>query len=148
MARLLETFNPSNPIAPAEIEKLKIYLKTELKELFVAVDEFKPAILLGASGSFETISEILQHRFPGKYHKGNNPSREIFYEDFLSLHEVLLKSTVEERRLMQGMEPVRVEMIVLASIFIKVTLQECKIKKIMQSDYALKEGVIAEILNL
>lgn len=148
MARLLETFHPSNPISPAEIEKLKTYLKTELKELFAAVAEYKPAVLIGASGSFETIAAMLQHRFPGKYRKDNNPAREILFDDFIQMHEVLLKSTIEERRLMQGMEPVRVEMIVLASIFIRITLEECKIKKILQSDYALKEGVIAEILNL
>ncbi len=148
MARLLETFNPSNPISHLEIEKLRTYLKAELKELFDAVNEFKPNVLLGASGSFETISAILQHRYPGRYIKSSEPVRDIEYEDFLSLHEILLKSTLEERRLMQGMEPVRVEMIVLASIFIQVTLEECGIKKIIQSDYALKEGVIAEILNL
>jgi exopolyphosphatase/guanosine-5'-triphosphate,3'-diphosphate pyrophosphatase len=148
MARLLETFNPSNPISPQEIKKLINYLKTELKELFSAVAEFKPSILVGASGSFETISAMLQHRFPGKYIRNHNTFREIFPDDFLAMHELLLKSTIEERRIMQGMEPVRVEMIVLASIFIKVTIEECGLKKIIQSDYALKEGVIAEILNL
>ena len=148
MARLLETFNPSNPITPQQVDKLQSYLKTELKELFIPVTEFKPTVLLGASGSFETISAILQHRKPGKYGHDNQCNREIQYNDFLELHEFLLKTTIEERKLIQGMEPVRVEMIVLASIFIKITLQECGIKKIIQSDYALKEGVIAEILNL
>ena len=148
MARLLETFNPSDPISKMESEKLITYLKVELKELFDAVSEFKPAILVGASGSFETIATILQHRYPAKYHQGHEPSREIAYEDFIALHDILQKSTLQERKVMQGMEPVRVEMIVLASIFIKTTLEECKLNKIIQSDYALKEGVIAEILNL
>ncbi len=148
MARLLETFNPSDPISRQQIEKLKAYLKTELKELFAAVSKYKPGVLLGASGSFETISAILKHRKPGRYGPNHNPAREINLEDFFELHEILLKSTIEERRVMQGMEPVRVEMIVLASIFIFVTIKECGINKIIQSDYALKEGVIAEILNL
>jgi exopolyphosphatase/guanosine-5'-triphosphate,3'-diphosphate pyrophosphatase len=148
MARLLETFNPSNPISVVETEKLQKYLKAELTELFEAVKKFKPITLVGASGSFETVAAMLQHRFPGKYQQDHNPSREIFYEDFLSLHALLLKSTIEERKVMQGMEPVRIEMIVLASIFISVTLEECGLRKIIQSDYALKEGVIAEILNL
>ena len=148
MARLLETFHPSDPISKPEIEKLNEFLKTELKPLFEAVSRFKPTVLIGASGSFETISAMLHYRFPGKYPKNHHSSREINYEDFLALHEVLISSTIADRRLMQGMEPVRVEMIVLASIFIKITLQECRIKSIIQSDYALKEGVIAEILNL
>jgi exopolyphosphatase/guanosine-5'-triphosphate,3'-diphosphate pyrophosphatase len=148
MARLLETFNPSSPISRYQTEELQTYLKSELKELFIAVAEHKPTVLLGASGSFETITAILRHRKPARYGISHNSAREIFLEDFLELHEILLKSTIEERRVMQGMEPVRVEMIVLASIFICVTLKECGITKIIQSDYALKEGVIAEILNL
>jgi len=148
MARLLETFHPSDPISPSEVQNISQYLKSELKELFRAVSEFKPTILVGASGSFETISALLQHRYPSKYKKGNKPVREILIDDFLEMHSILLPSTIEERRNMHGMEPVRVEMIVLASIFIKITVEECGLQKMIQSDYALKEGVIAEILNL
>ncbi|MCB8994521.1 MAG: phosphatase [Bacteroidales bacterium] len=148
MARLLETFNPSDPISKDEIQELESYLKTELKELFEAAKKFKPKVLVGASGSFETISALIQHRYSGKYKKDDKASREISYEDYQSIHNLLLPSSIEERRKMQGMEPVRVEMIVLASIFINISLSECGIQKIIQSDYALKEGVIAEILNL
>jgi exopolyphosphatase/guanosine-5'-triphosphate,3'-diphosphate pyrophosphatase len=148
MARLLETFKPSDPITLGEIEKLIEYLNTELKDLYLAVARHKPALLVGASGSFETIHALLQYRYPGRYTMDNQTSREIKFEDFFEIHNLLIKSTINERRQMQGMEPVRVEMIVLASIFIENTLKECGIKNIIQSDYSLKEGVIAEILNL
>ncbi len=148
MARLLETFDPSDPISGPEINEVTEYLKTELKGLFKAIKKYNPILLAGASGSFETIAALLQHRFPARYVKDSLPAREIQYEDFLELHKILLKSTIEERRIMQGMEPVRVEMMVLASIFIFITLNESGIHRIIQSDYALKEGVIAEILNL
>ena len=46
------------------------------------------------------------------------------------------------------MEPVRVEMIVLASIFVNFILENWKFEKMMYSEYALKEGIIAEILNI
>lgn len=148
MARLLETFHPSSPISLAETEKIRTYLLHELQELFDAAAIYKPSYMIGASGSFETLFALLHHRYPGRYIKNSSSSREILYDDFLEIHEVLMKSTIEERRIMQGMEPVRVEMIVLASLFIEISLKNCGIIKIIQSDYALKEGVIAEILNL
>jgi len=46
------------------------------------------------------------------------------------------------------MEPVRVDMIVPASIFVSFVMRACNIKNLYQSDFALKEGVIAELVGL
>jgi exopolyphosphatase/pppGpp-phosphohydrolase len=46
------------------------------------------------------------------------------------------------------MEPVRVEMIGIASIFVNFILEKCKLKKIGFSDFALKEGIVAELQNI
>jgi len=85
---------------------------------------------------------------PQKYMIGGAPVHEIDIGDYLRLHKMLLTSTSEERKKMPGMEPVRVEMIVLASIFVTFTLAQCKIEKLYQSDYSLKEGIVAEMLNI
>ncbi|MFW5821068.1 MAG: phosphatase, partial [Bacteroidota bacterium] len=85
---------------------------------------------------------------PDKYHQNGEPRKEILLEDFRGLHDILLRSTTEERKKMPGMEPVRVEIIVLASIFVNFILQKWNFEKMMLSEYALKEGVIAEILNI
>ena len=45
---------------------------------------------------------------------------------------------------MKGMEPMRVDMIVPASIFVTFIMKKCSIKKLVQSDYSLKEGVLHE----
>jgi exopolyphosphatase / guanosine-5'-triphosphate,3'-diphosphate pyrophosphatase len=148
MARLLEKFNPSDPINPDEIRALEIYLNQELQSLFNAVQIYEPIHLIGASGSFETFFALLANMYPDKYKAKNNPAAEIYFEDFHNLHQKLVLSTIEERRDMPGMEAVRVEMIVLASIFVNFTLKQCNLDKIYQSDYALKEGIIAEMLNL
>ena len=69
---------------------------------------------------------------------------EINIDDFLLLHDKLIKSTTSERLLMKGLEPMRVEMIVPASIFVTFILKKCALKKLVQSDYSLKEGVLHE----
>jgi exopolyphosphatase / guanosine-5'-triphosphate,3'-diphosphate pyrophosphatase len=149
MARMLEMFPPSDPIAKEEIEALEEYFDKELQGLYPVVEKYKPHTLIGASGSFETISALLQNQKPSLYKKiPGSSSREIQLNDYFSLHENLLKSTVQQRSVMTGMEPVRVEMIILATIFVNFVIKKCNLKRLIQSDYALKEGVIAEMLNL
>ncbi len=148
MARLLEMFEPSDPIKSEELVKIESFLNTEMENLLNAVKTFKPKTLIGASGSFETLSSLLSHMLPEKYKMNVGNQREIELADFEVIHNYLLKSKVEERRDMAGMEPVRVEMIVLATVYINFILKNCNIQKLIQTDYALKEGVIAEILNI
>lgn len=147
MARLLEIFNPDNPIRPATIKKMREYFHDQLPDLVKAAEIHKPKVLVGASGSFETIYALLKHRKPEKY-TSKRDNREIYFDDFNEIASELIRSTIEERKIMPGMEQVRVEMIALASIFINFTIEICGLEKILFSEYALKEGVIAELLNL
>jgi exopolyphosphatase/guanosine-5'-triphosphate,3'-diphosphate pyrophosphatase len=149
IARLLEKFNPENPIHPDTVDKIENYLDLQLNTVLRAMDKFKPVYMVGASGSFETFYALVRNKLPEKYIEKQEESRKpIFLEDYRGLHNILLRSTSEEREKMPGMEPVRVEMIVLASIFVNFILGKWKFEKMMLSEYALKDGVIAEILNI
>jgi exopolyphosphatase / guanosine-5'-triphosphate,3'-diphosphate pyrophosphatase len=68
-------------------------------------------------------------------------------EDFLRLCRKLVESDASERLSMEGMDPMRVEMIVIAAIFVNFIIRELNIRQVIQSDYSLKEGAVAEILN-
>lgn len=148
MARILDRFKPEDPISNNTITELEDYFNENLSSLLEAVKKYKPVALIGASGSYETFYELIKNRLPGKYIANGKPGKEINLEDYRGLHQVLLNSTIEERKNMPGMEPVRVEMIVLASIFVNFILENWKFKKMIYSEYALKEGIIAEILNI
>ncbi|MFO7934882.1 MAG: hypothetical protein R6U78_12470 [Bacteroidales bacterium] len=146
MARILELFSLSDPITPEEIWAVESYYWEELQPLLEVVKKERPVRLIGASGSFDTFYSLIVHR------KGEGPDqnngREIPMKDYKMIHRVLLRSTLEERKTMPGMEPVRVEMIVAASIFVSFVLRICHIRHLCQSGFALKEGVIAELAGL
>lgn len=148
MARMLEKFNPKDPISDEEVNEVETFLESSLVSLFEAVQLYEPTILIGAAGFFETFYALLSFLHPRRYKRTEKPVHEILHGDYIELHKKLLHSTVEDRKKMPGMELVRVEMIVLASIFVNFTLKKCRIHKVFQSDYSLKEGVIAEILNI
>ncbi len=74
--------------------------------------------------------------------------REISLKDYNKLHKILVRSTREERAAMPGMEPVRVEMIVAATIFVSFVIRACQIRHLHHSEFALKEGVISELVGI
>lgn len=58
-----------------------------------------------------------------------------------------MASTREERLQMKGMDFVRVDLIVPAVILIELIISRINITHIVQTDFALREGVIYEIMN-
>jgi exopolyphosphatase/guanosine-5'-triphosphate,3'-diphosphate pyrophosphatase len=146
MARIIELFSLSDPITHEEIHALEDYYMRELEPLFALVQRERPRILIGASGSFDTFYAMIRHRSGMVADEGFG--REISMTEFRKIHRLLLRSTVEERKAMPGMEPVRVEMVVAAVIFVSFVIRECHILHLVHSEFALKEGVMAELVGL
>jgi exopolyphosphatase / guanosine-5'-triphosphate,3'-diphosphate pyrophosphatase len=147
MARIIEKFTVSDPITEKEIAAIEKYYESELTALFDQAERYQPSLLVGASGTFDTLAAMATHRF-GLRSPGNSSSMEIALAHFREMHGLLLRSTAEERLKMPGMEPVRVEMIVPAVIFINFVLNTCSLRSLVQSRYALKEGVMARLIKL
>lgn len=148
ISRLLDRFNPSDPITRCEITEVEKYIDSQLNPLYEAVKKYKPTTLIGSSGTFDSIREmIIEQKGIKQEDLINKNSYRINLFDYLSLHAELLKSTYNERLSMKGLEFVRIEMIVLASIFVNFIIQKIEIKSLIQSSYALKEGLVDKIIN-
>jgi len=142
MARLIEKFKPSEPITKMEISDIEAFLKLELNDFFEEVKKQNVQTLIGSSGSFDTILSMVAHKFfkPGHFKK--KLSSEFDREHFDYLYELMIKSNLKERCEIPGMDLIRVEMMVLAMVFTNLVIKELEIKKLMQSRYALKEGLL------
>jgi len=147
MARLLEKFNLSDPIRENEIIALENYFEEELKPLFTAFNKYHPSLLVGDEGSFETLYAMIHqldyHTFP----RINMASENLSLEKLEHLHLLLLKSNTEQRSLLQGLDPIRIEMIVPASIFIRFIIRRLNISQLKVSFYSLKEGALFEWID-
>lgn len=147
MARLLEKFRPSDPVNSEEINHIETYLYEELTELFQKVKEFKPDVFVGASGSFDSFVAMLASE--GLLaHKQGDVFHSIPMDIYQRLHKKLISSTSEERSKIKELEPVRRDMIVLATIFVNFVLNQTGLTTIYQSAYSLKEGAVFELLGV
>ena len=144
--RLLELFHHHDPILPEEVLRLYSYLEEKLAPLLEAIQQFKPTSLVGASGTFDTLTDIyfesmLQCKLTGQ-HVFELPS-----EEFHRIHQMLVTMDREERLKIPGMIPMRVDMIVVASTLIDFILRYIPVQSITCSHYALKEGAISTLLT-
>ena len=145
MARILEMFKLSDPVSEEDIKSLEAYYEQELNLLFEQVEIFKPKILIGASGSFDTFRSLLANKKESE--ESHKQGINISMNDYGMIHKELVRSTLEERKIMPGMELVRVEMIVPATIFVSFVIRSCKMEALFQSNFALKEGVMSEMFG-
>jgi exopolyphosphatase/guanosine-5'-triphosphate,3'-diphosphate pyrophosphatase len=146
-ARLLERFNPSDPITDLEIEEVKTYLKQELQPLFEAVKRYSITELIGSSGSFDSLAEMIAHRFYTPSILDNKTEYEFKMDDCSDIYDIIIKSTKAERTAMKGLVQMRVDMMVISSILVHFVVAEFEIEKMRLSTYSLKEGVLHDVLK-
>ena len=138
--RLLDMFEPSDPILPKEIEQLNTYFEEQLQHLAKAIGKHKPTVLIGSSGTFDTLSDIYQHRTGQLISEATEYP--LTYEGYFDISHEIMSKNREERLKIPGMVEMRVDMIVVACVLLNFVFTEFGLKDIRVSAYALKEGVL------
>jgi exopolyphosphatase/guanosine-5'-triphosphate,3'-diphosphate pyrophosphatase len=144
--RLLERFQKHDPIIPEEINALDKYFEEVLAPLFDAIKTHHPTVMVGSSGTFDTLSDIfcIQHDIHKTSEEIETPlTIDGFYEIY---HELLVKDR-EQRMQIPGMLEMRVDMIVVACCLIKFLLEKHRFERIRVSTYSLKEGVLTSLIQ-
>lgn len=146
-SRLLQMFNPSDPMKDYEIDLLTGHFEKILEPLFVLCKKHQPGRLIGSSGSFDTLAEMIGYRFHRRNVIKDRKSYDFDIEEYYKLHHILLPSTILQRRKMKGLIKLRVDMIVVASLLTHFVLQRTGIEKMTLSKFALKEGALFEVIR-
>ena len=146
-ARLMDKFHKKDPIPAASIHELNTYLEQALTPLFEALANVEIESIIGSSGAFETFAEVIELK------KGNEfdlkKTREYHFDttEFLNITDWLIESTHFDRENTKGIIPVRVDMIVVASLITRFVMAKLGINDVLMTSYSLKEGVLAEALG-
>ena len=141
VARVVEQMPPSDPIIESEIRKINQWFDDGLLALWKRLNDVPVTTLIGCSGAFNTLADLIDQTDAGTQ---TRIRQEITISDFNRISEMLIASTTEDRQKMKGMEPLRIEMIVPAILFIRLIVDRFQIQKIYYTDFALMEGVLFE----
>lgn len=146
-ARLLGRFQPSDPIAASEYEALEAYLEEKMKGLLAEFNEFDIQLIVGSSGTFETVAAIVAHTKNDTLSSENLNSYRFSSKEFRRVHSTLKSSNRQERLAISGMDPMRVDMILMGSAMINLITDRIGVKELMVSNYALKEGILYRFID-
>lgn len=144
--RLLDMFMQHDPISQEDVKHLKDYVAEKLQSLTQAVATFRPQVLIGSSGTFDTLDEINLRR--KKIDTLNYEKESAFStQNFEEMYGDLLGKNRAQRLAIPGMIEMRVDMIVVASCLLHCVLSSYQLPQVRVSPYALKEGLISKQLG-
>ncbi|WP_345330155.1 exopolyphosphatase [Mucilaginibacter defluvii] len=142
-ARLMDKFHKTDPIPQASIVELNAYLEEKLQPLFDAVDQHKVDTLIGSSGAFETFTELIEKPKKKDFRLKDIRNYSFSTGELISVTDAVIASSHRDRASNQAIIPVRVDMIVVASLITRFVMQKLNINNVAMSTYSLKEGVLA-----
>jgi len=140
--RLLDKFHCQDPISPRAVDEMNNFFDDNLSELQEQILRLNPTVLIGSSGTFDTLCDIYIQEYNLDYDLESGTEFEIPLKYFDWLFHTLITKSVEERKLIPGMSEMRVDMIVVSTCLIDYVLRRYSLKKIRTSFYSLKEGLL------
>lgn len=144
-SRLLDMFKPADPPGADELGAIRQYLRDELEDLFEICTHHKPQILVGSSGSFDTFAQILALQKNITDKPGNGFILPL--EELKELIQHLITKNESQRLQIPGMEAMRADTIHMSALQLEMVLIYVPVRTVMLSTFALKEGVMYQILN-
>ncbi len=145
VARLFNRFNFSDPITKTEIQNFYTHLDQALQSLMDAVAETPIQELIGASGAFDSIIELIEVHYNGPSLEPIQTEYPIDMHYFELIAERLIQSSLEQRKNLPGLIPMRADMMVVSVLLMKYVIDRLAIKQLKVSSYSLKEGVLTEL---
>lgn len=147
-ARIFQKFNMSNPMTDLEELKIKNYLKNELKTLLIAVKTHKPIELIGSSGAFDSVVDLIAEQCNTPHISNVQTEYDVDLINYKVMSDIIKKSSTEQRQNLKGLVDMRVDMIIISFLLIDVIVNELNINQFRVSTYSLKEGFISKKLGL
>jgi len=144
MARVIEQFHISDPVKPEETAAIENYFDSGLTALWNQLEGKMINRLIGCSGAFDTLADLLDETAPGTKFR---TTQDIRLDDFERISLKVIRSTASQREKMTGMDPLRLEMIIPSFIFIRLIINKLNIKEITQTGFSLREGALYEQIN-
>lgn len=146
-ARLMDKFHQTDPMPADAIGALNNYLEITLEPLFEAIKNTPVTRIVGSSGAFETFAEVIELEKGNTFDLLNLKCMDFDEDEFIALTSRLIASSHQERANTKGIIPLRVDIIVMASLITRFVLHKLSIHQVAMTTYSLKEGVLVQLLK-
>ena len=135
--RLLSLFQQDGQFHLAKLGDMQTYILDQMKPLFTACAEYKPSVLIGAAGAFETIWDLANADMPTRVIP---PASKLVITQFYQQKKIVEETDFVGRQTIKGMKAFRAGILPYANVLIATVLKELAIENMWVSSYSLKEG--------
>ncbi len=140
--RLLERFGQTDPISPSAVSRLNGFFQDQLLDLANAVHQYAPTVLVGSSGTFDTLVDMAVVHETGQFPDPDQTTFALSVDEFYRIFGLFLTRNRAERLALPGMIELRVDMIVVACCLVDYLMKTVDVRQIRTSTFSLKEGVL------
>ena len=134
VSRIYQMFDFKDPISKRESEELKDWFNQQTDGF---LNDINCNTLIGASGSFETLYELINQK-----HFQSNTSIILPIDTLLNTLNTTSFSSYKERNENNWIVPIRKKMIPFAAIKVQWLIEKLNIKEVYVSPYSMKEGFL------
>lgn len=135
VSRIYQQLQLNDPISKEDIHTIENWLE---EHSHGKLDGIQCDILIGSSGTFETLHEVyFQQKFPNSH-----ACIPMTVDELKNVLTHIMQSTLEQRRQNQYIIPIRQIMIPIASVKINWILKKLGVQQLLISPYSLKEGAL------
>jgi len=145
VTRLRERFEASDPFTAQQEVDMRTVIHQELHELWSHLDQHPCDRLIGASGSFNSVSMMLAGAGKESIADIHEPIDIAAYD---ALSQRLRSSNEESRRAYPGLVPDRVKTMPYSALLMDVVIDSMPALEMHRSSYALKEGLLSEVFTI
>lgn len=142
VTHLFNKFVKSDPLSPNDYHALKDYFQKIFNNFPNHLVNSGNTTLIGASGSFEVLESFQENdRISGVYSRFSQ-------DDYYKVYNEIYSTSLAQRMTHPKIPDTRAKLIVVAFVLIDYILELVNPKEILVSHYALKEGLIYEMLDI
>jgi exopolyphosphatase/guanosine-5'-triphosphate,3'-diphosphate pyrophosphatase len=147
--RLTQRFFPTGKITPRQIKACREYTQGQVTVLKHDIENHGYEIAIGTSGTISAVATIINER--RKTHKAKSGLNNFLFwkDELLELVERIRKcKNTNDVAKIKGVEKERADILTAGILILEAVFNELKLGSMTVSEYALKEGLVLNALNI
>jgi exopolyphosphatase/guanosine-5'-triphosphate,3'-diphosphate pyrophosphatase len=147
--RLTQMFFQNSIVNKENIEKCKNYIESKLSKVVLQIKKYNTDFVIGTSGTINSIALIKSAMENKELTRNELNGFSFSMQDLATIQKRILSAkNIDEIKKIKGIEEKRADVIPAGVILLTTIFEILEIKSITISNFALKEGIIANYLFL
>lgn len=145
-ARLTSELVTSDPLSPADVQRLRERAVQVLEPVARKVRRYRPGMLIATSGTLTSLARLaspsLASATPTSLHQLS-----VTGEELARVHKAIQEGSLDQRRALPGLDARRAEIIPAGSVVLQVAMEQFGFDELTVSEWSMREGMVLDAIG-